>query len=149
MALEQDTYNSQFVFCWTRQEHLQAMAAPSCLHIVIKNRNQQLVGYMILEGVGSQDQSLEFKRLVIGPKGQGYGRETIRLLKKLAFEVLNIHRLWLDVYQDNTPAINLYLSEGFIREGLLRECKKSAQGYRSMVVMSMLEPEYRPYSPIK
>ena len=57
--------------------------------------------------------------------------------------MLKYHRLWLDVYTDNEIAINLYRSEGFVQEGILRECKKSGDEYRSMVIMSMLEREYK------
>lgn len=142
MTLEQDSYNKRFVFSWTRQEHLAAIADPNRLHLVIRDLEDQPVGYMILAGADSADRSLEFMRMVIVPKGRGYGRQAVRLLKLLAFKNLNFHRLWLDVYEDNLPAIKLYLDEGFVQEGLLRECKRSDQGYRSMILMSMLEQEY-------
>ena len=142
LAMEQDDYNSQFVFSWTRQQHLDTIENPSCLHLAIRDA-EDLLGYMILSGIGSRDRAIEFKRMVIGPKGKGYGRESVRLLKKLAFEVLGCHRLWLDVFDDNAPAISLYYDEGFVKEGLLRDCKWSPQGFRSMLVMSMLEYEYK------
>ena len=53
---------------------------------------------------------------------EGYGREAIRLVKKLCFEELSLHRLWLDVFTTNVNAIRLYESEGFQYEGELREC---------------------------
>jgi len=137
--LEQE--NCHFVFGWTRQQHLAALEDPGIMHLTVRCLGQ-FVGYMILAGAGSRDLSLEFRRLVIGPKGKGYGRTAIQLLKKMAFEKLRFHRLWLDVYQDNLPAVKLYFDEGFVQEGVLRECKRGENGYRSMLVMSILEHEY-------
>ena len=142
LTMEQDEYNSRFVFSWSRQQHLDAIKDPENLHLAIRSLDGDLLGYMILDGVGTKDKALEFKRMVIGTKGKGYGREAVRLLKKLAFEVLNCHRLWLDVYDDNIPAIDLYYDEGFVKEGLLRDCKWTPEGYRSMLVMSVLKHEY-------
>ena len=98
---------------------------------------------MILFGLSNPNKVLEFRRITINEKGLGFGREAIRLLKQLCFELFHFHRLWLDVYDDNERAINLYESEGFVKEGILRENIKSESGYRSQRIYSMLENEYR------
>jgi hypothetical protein len=36
----------------------------------------------------------------------------------------------------------VYQSEGFVTEGVLRECIKAEAGFESLVVMSMLRAEY-------
>jgi RimJ/RimL family protein N-acetyltransferase len=64
----------------------------------------------------------------------------------MAFRDLHAHRFWLDVKQLNTRALALYQSEGFVEEGRLRESVRvtadGADGYDSLVVMSMLDREY-------
>ena len=79
-------------------------------------------------------------------KGQGLGRQCVRLLKRMAFRDLRAHRFWLDVKALNTRALALYASEGFVEEGRLRESVRlfgdSADGYDSLVVMSLLDREY-------
>ena len=67
----------------------------------------------------------------------------MRLLKRMAFRDLGAHRFWLDVKETNTRALALYASEGFAVEGRLRECLRTDVGYASLVVMSVLEAEYR------
>jgi len=135
--------NSSFVFVWSKERHMEAITRMDELHISIINANgSELVGYIILGGVGGEDRALEFRRMAIADQGKGYGRISVRFIKKYCFEVLKYHRLWLDAYTDNERAINLYASEGFFKEGLLRDCKKFGDVYRSMVVMSMLENEY-------
>jgi RimJ/RimL family protein N-acetyltransferase len=90
---------------------------------------------------------VELKRLVLQTKGQGLGRRCVRLLKRMAFRDLHAHRFWLDVKQLNTRALALYASEGFVEEGRLRESVRitggDADGYDSLVVMSMLDREYQ------
>jgi RimJ/RimL family protein N-acetyltransferase len=47
--------------------------------------------------LADKNQSVEFRRIIVTEKNKGYGREALRLIKQLAFERLNAHRLWLDV----------------------------------------------------
>ena len=42
----------------------------------------------------------------------------------------------------NQRALKLYASEGFVEEGRLREAVRVADGYDTLVVMSMLDREY-------
>jgi RimJ/RimL family protein N-acetyltransferase len=51
-------------------------------------------------------------------------------------------RLWLDVKESNERARHVYESEGFLVEGILRECLKGEYGFESLVVMSILRDEY-------
>ncbi len=135
--------NSDFVFVWQKERHVEAINRMDEMHLsVINTSANELVGYILLAGVGGEDCSLEFRRMAIADKGKGYGRISVRFIKKYCFEVLKYHRLWLDAYTDNEMAIGLYASEGFVQEGIIRECKKHGDGYRSMVIMSMLENEY-------
>jgi RimJ/RimL family protein N-acetyltransferase len=60
-----------------------------------------------------------------------------------AFDELFAHRLWLDVFEHNARARHVYRSVGFVEEGVLRECVKQQERYASLVVMSILENEYR------
>lgn len=136
--------NNRFVTEESREKHLQYLKDKNCLHLsLFRLDNGQLVGHILMIGLENPNNVLEFRRIAIHEKGQGFGRDTLRLLKKLAFEIIGCHRLWLDVYEDNARAIKLYESEGFIREGLMRERVKAGSVYRSQWIYSMLEDEYR------
>lgn len=135
--------NSNFVFVWPKERHIEAINRLDEVHIsIINTADGELVGYIILAGAGGEDRVLEFRRMAIADKGRGYGRTSVRFIKEYCFTVLKCHRVWLDAYTDNERAIGLYKSEGFVQEGILRECKRHGDEYRSMVVMSMLEQEY-------
>ena len=100
------------------------------------------MGFLILIGCRSRHQSLELKRMVVRSKGAGFGRAALRVAKKVAFDDLGAHRLWLDVKAHNEGARALYDSEGFVVEGVLRESVRTDTGFQSLIVMSMLAPEF-------
>ena len=138
--------NSPFVIAWTYQQHQQALSNKDLLHLIVEQcDNNKPIGYIILAGLEQNNQSIEFRRIVITDKGKGYGRESLRLIKKMAFEKLFAHRLWLDVKDRNLRARHVYEAEGFIVEGVLRECLKIGEKFESLVVLSMLQSEYQCY----
>lgn len=140
---EQEPDNAQYVGQWTKEQHLNALQDIDILHLIVEDTiKQNSVGYVIMAGLENVNHSIEFKRFVICKKGKGLGRETLRLIKKIAFEQLKAHRLWLDVRNENYRAKNLYKSEGFVEEGILRDCIFSNGDYESLIVMSILEKEY-------
>lgn len=84
--------------------------------------------------------------IVIGDKqywGRGYGTDAMLVLMRLAFDKLNLHRLWLHVYDFNARAIASYERCGFKREGVLREQRFFGRKYHDTIVMGILEAEYR------
>ncbi len=84
--------------------------------------------------------------IVIGEKaywGQGYGTDAIRTLLRLAFEEMNLHRVYLVVDEDNLRAIRCYEKCGFREEGRLREAVFREGQYHDQPVMSVLQAEFR------
>jgi diamine N-acetyltransferase len=143
LSLEQDADNLAFITPWERTQHEAAIRFPDFRHFVVEGgEGLDAVGFLILIGCRSPHQSLELKRIVIQAKGSGFGRAALRVAKKVAFDDLGAHRFWLDLKTRNTRAKALYDSEGFTVEGELREAVKVAGGFDSLIVMSMLRPEF-------
>ena len=129
---------------WSRDDHRDVLTSPDGSHWMLESHDgREIRGYLIFQGVTSPERSIELKRIVVAKKRQGYGREGLQLAKRMTFERFGAHRLWLDVFTDNESAWQLYESDGFTREGTLRECWLDGDRYRSLVILSMLEPEYR------
>ncbi|WP_428508245.1 GNAT family N-acetyltransferase [Roseateles sp.] len=148
VSIEQDGANRPFITPWERVQHEGALRFPDSRHFIIEAGPEATrAGFVILQGCRNPHGSVELKRIVLGPKGAGLGRRSVRLLKALAFSQLKAHRFWLDVKALNTRALKLYASEGFVEEGRLRESVRvtteGADGYDSLVVMSLLDREYQ------
>ncbi|MEM8640186.1 MAG: GNAT family protein [Cyanobacteria bacterium P01_G01_bin.54] len=140
---EGDPENRSYIFQWPQPEHAAALRDPDVAHQIIERiADAAPVGYLILRGLTNPHGSLELRRLVVIQKGQGYGKQALRLLQHQAFEQYQAHRLWLDVKLFNQRAYGLYRQAGFVEEGRLRECLRTADGFESLVIMSVLATEY-------
>jgi diamine N-acetyltransferase len=139
---ERDKENAMYVGQWTKEQHINALEDKDLLHIIIEDFSNKAIGYMIISGLKGLNRSIEFKRFVICEKNKGFGKEALNLIKELAFNELNAHRLWLDVRLKNERAQNVYKSQGFKIEGVLRECIFYEGDYESLIVMSILSSEY-------
>ena len=122
--------------------HEQCVHDQDHLYWIVESEGQP-AGYIILCGLSSANRSLELKRIAIAEPGRGLGRQALRAVLFEVFEKLGAHRLWLDAFENNSRALHLYRSLGFVQEGILRECVKFGDRYDSLVLMSMLESEYR------
>jgi RimJ/RimL family protein N-acetyltransferase len=84
--------------------------------------------------------------ITIGDKsswGRGYGTDAMKVMMRLGFDKMNLHRLWLHVYEYNSRAIASYDKLGFKREGVLRKERFHRGRYYDTIVMGILEDEYR------
>ncbi len=143
LSLERDPENLPYITPWEKIQHEAAIRFPDFRHFIIEaGPDLERGGFLILIGCRNQHQSIELKRMVVQNKHQGVGRAALRVVKKIAFDDLGAHRFWLDIKKRNTRAQALYVSEGFVFEGELREAVKVADGFDSLVVMAMLQEEY-------
>jgi diamine N-acetyltransferase len=147
IGVESDSRNLPFITPWERTQHEGALRFPDSRHFIVEaGLEAERIGFVILQGCRNPNRSVELKRIVLQAKGQGLGRACVRVLKAMAFRDLKAHRFWLDVKALNTRALALYASEGFVEEGRLRESVRvttdGADGYDSLIVMSMLDREY-------
>jgi diamine N-acetyltransferase len=142
-SIEDDAANRPFITPWERVQHEGAIRFPDFRHFIVEAGDDWAsAGFVILQGCRNPHGSVELKRLVMQPKGRGYGRICVRLLAEMAFRDLGAHRFWLDVKEQNERALALYRDEGFVEEGRLRESVKSDAGYESLIVMSLLRAEH-------
>jgi diamine N-acetyltransferase len=143
LTLERDGQNLPFITPWDRTQHEAAIRFPDFRHFVIEGGpGLEAAGFLILIGCRSPHHALELKRMVVQHKGQGLGRAALRVVKKIVFDDLGAHRLWLDVKARNLRAQGLYQSEGFQLEGTLRDAVRVGDSYESLTVLSMLAREF-------
>ena len=82
--------------------------------------------------------------MMIGNKaywGQGIGSEVVSLGLEFAFKTLNVHKVYLDVREDNLGAIKIYKKNNFFHEGVLKEHVKKNNRFYDLVLMSVINPD--------
>lgn len=72
-------------------------------------------------------------------RGRGYGSEAIALLADVAFNSMNLHRLYAYVFAINPRAKRAFEKAGFRVEGLLREERRLAGDYVDTYVLGRLD----------
>jgi len=83
--------------------------------------------------------------IVIGDKAfwdQGYGTEVMGLLLRHGFSTLNLHRIYLRVFEDNPRAIRSYEKAGFVHEARMRQAEFHDGQYHDVLFMSVLRPDW-------
>lgn len=68
----------------------------------------------------------------------GRGDILMYVIKKIAKDVLGLHTLKLEVFEDNEHAINYYEKHGFVREGVLREFVRVGGEYKDVFIYGCL-----------
>lgn len=74
--------------------------------------------------------------------GKGFGTDTMRILMRYAFDVLNFHRVSLNVFEYNDRAIACYQKVGFIEEGRQREFLHRSNQRWDLIYMGILRSEW-------
>lgn len=74
---------------------------------------------------------------------KGYGTAAMSLLLDYSFGELNLHRLWLDVYDFNPRAIRSYEKAGFKLEATLQQHFFREGSYHDIYVMGVLFDDWQ------
>ena len=105
----------------------------------------EAVGHLELGAIDHRNRSTRIGRVLVAPQAQGRGVGTgmMRAALEIAFGRMGMHRVDLWVFDINPRAIACYEKVGFRHEGLCRESFKAPEGYWGMMIMSLLEGEWR------
>ncbi len=76
-------------------------------------------------------------------KVSGVGKILGRLVIRLAFDILDLHTLKLEVMEDNERAIKLYTKLGFKEEGKLKEFVNRDGKWIDVIVMGIINPKHK------
>ena len=143
-SVEADSHNLPFITPWERTQHEGAVRFPDFRHFIVEaGAGYDRAGFVILQGCRNQHRSVELKRIVLQPKGQGH-RPGLRAAAE-AHGLSRPARAPLLARREGASTCarrRCTRARASSRKGVLRESVKLADGYDSLVVMSMLDREY-------
>lgn len=122
----------------TRNEQLDRLD----LAIVDKTTNK-IVGEVVFNEYDDNANKVNF-RILIGSNGRnkGFGSEATALFLKYGFDILKFHKIELQVFSFNPRGEHVYIKNGFVLEGILREDFKYEGEYIDYKLYSILSSEY-------
>ncbi len=112
---------------------------------IVRLADDRLLGNCGIQNVSWQRRSAEVG-LFLGDeenRGQGYGKEVLRLLLTFAFDTMGLHSVCLHVFDFNARAIAAYEAVGFRPAGRRREAYFVNGVWHDELTMDILENEYR------
>jgi len=107
-------------------------------------KDKKLIGLFLLKDISLINRKAELA-IYIGDanyKGQGLSKEILQQGLEFGYNKLGLNRIDLKVIDNNSVAIKLYTSSGFIKEGSLRESVYKNGEFRDEIQMSLLKDEF-------
>lgn len=112
--------------------------------LAVETLDGRLIGGVSLRTKGPELRCAELG-ISLGDKsvwGQGYGTDTMRLICRIGFEQLDLHRIELWVHAGNDRALHVYGKVGFTLEGTAREAFFRDGRRVDMHLMGLLAREF-------
>lgn len=111
---------------------------------LVDKATNQVVGEVVFNEYDDNANKVNF-RILIGPHGRnkGLGSEATALFLKYGFEVLKLHKIELQVFSFNPAGEHVYIKNGFVLEGILREDFRYEGEYIDYKLYSILSSEYK------
>ena len=84
--------------------------------------------------------------IVIGKKdcwNKGYGTDAMMAILDFVFNQMNLHRVYLRVFEYNFRGIRSYEKCGFKKEGVLRDDRYISGEYHDTIMMGILKDEFK------
>lgn len=142
LELEANPAIRPYILPWDVAAHMARLAEPDSLYLIGENAAGP-AGFAVLAGVANPHRSIELVRIAVKTPGVGLGLPFLLRIMDHAFSELAAHRLWLDVMEHNSRARRVYETAGFNRDGVLRDAVFAQRRFVSLIVMSILEWEWR------
>lgn len=117
-----------------------------CILAIEEKDSGDFIGFIHLQDIDWINGVSELG-ISIGDKkkhNKGFAGEAVALILAHAFNVFNLRRVWVRVVAFNAPALQLFESSGFVKEGVLRQHIFLDGRPHDLVLMGILNTEFIP-----
>ena len=140
-------YNFIYQKLFNREGHLKWIetmidTGKAVQFIIVENSTGNPIGSTYLRDIDFNHKKAEFG-IFIGVDetvNRGYGTEACKLICNYGFEKLQLHKIFLRAFENNTQAIKSYEKAGFVHEGLFRDDVCIEGKYYNIVMMGKINP---------
>ena len=106
--------------------------------IIVERLEEKAIGSVYLRDINYEKSEAEYG-IFIGEEdylGKGYGSEVAELMCEYAFTVLDLNKVFLRVFAENTRAIKSYQNAKFEIEGCFKDDVKIGNSYHDIIFMA-------------
>ncbi len=130
---------------WVRQTWKEREQRTAFVFAIETRKDRYFLGHCALKNVRWINRSAIVSIAIYNKsdRGKGYGTDALKVLLRVGFDFLNLHRIALNVFHTNKQALHVYEKIGFKKVGELRETDFVDGKYVNDVIMDMLEEDYR------
>lgn len=113
--------------------------------IIEKKDTKEVLGGVGLMGVDSINRTAELGIAIYAKKnwGKGYGTDAMKVILKFGFDILNLNRIQLRVYDFNIRGQKCYKKVGFTEVGRFRKAAFKDGKYHDVIFMDILRDEWK------
>ncbi|NRA65277.1 MAG: GNAT family N-acetyltransferase [Pseudobacteriovorax sp.] len=112
VEMETDQEVKNYIHSYSLEQHRLVFDQENSHYLTIMC-DREVIGFFLLVMSLDDCQSVEFRRIVIRPRGQGFGQKAIAEMEIFCAAELKVRRIWLDVYEHNERGRHLYHKLGY------------------------------------
>lgn len=113
------------------------------LHLAIVDDSDEYLGTISLKNIDGDARNAEYAiSTCTRAHGTGAAAEATREILRIAFEELHLHRVYLNVLEDNGRANHFYRKCGFVFEGQFRDHLNIRGSLKNLNWYSILDNEF-------
>ncbi|PAT02250.1 hypothetical protein CI105_02590 [Candidatus Izimaplasma bacterium ZiA1] len=111
---------------------------------LIRDLNNKIIGEVVINEIDYETNSSSYRIAIFNSCdfNKGYGTSASKLVLDFCFDVLDLHRIELEVYSFNKRGIKVYKKLGFEIEGIRRDAYIVNNNYHDIIEMAILNPKH-------
>ncbi|MBY9001845.1 MAG: GNAT family N-acetyltransferase [Candidatus Heimdallarchaeota archaeon] len=129
---------------WINEVNQKAKKGEAYTFAIIHKVKEEFLGTVALKRINMINRGASLSVSIHNPANhnKGYGTDAVRCILKIGFNILNLHRIELHVYEFTANAVHIYEKLGFKKVGVRRQASFIIGEYRDDLVMDILEEEF-------
>ena len=130
---------------WIKKVAKENQEGKSYTFAIVKKDTKQFLGYCALKNINPVSRNASLSVVILNREyhNKGYGTDTVKLLLQIGFDILNLHRIELHVFEFLKSGIHVYEKAGFKHVGTRRKSSFINGRYYDDLVMDILVDEYQ------
>ncbi len=138
----QTPYSKWLLKNYLENSHQDIYEAKQLRLAIVENTTEILLGLIDLYDYDPKNSRVGLGIVVKNEslRNKGYGTESVKLLLGYAFQVLNVHQIYVNVAETNSASIRLFSNFGFQKVGIKKHWNKVGSVYVDEILYQLINP---------